>query len=243
MINVFLPVYNEEKIIKDHVLEVYEICKELKQDFKVFIVDDNSKDKTPKICEELEKEYPNIKHLFYTNGPSRRENLGEAFLSIPDNELIVFMDIDLAADISRTKDLVSYVQNGYDIAIGSRYKGIKCVRGMRRLTISKVYNGTIQTMFNSKINDHQCGFKAFKSEKIKKVIRDMGYDKKLKRGWFWDAELLLRAQKEGYSIKEFPVFWEAGKQSSFNFERELRIVKYLPNIYKKIGRIKNPKVS
>lgn len=243
MINVFLPVYNEEKIIKNHTLEVYKALKELKEDFKIFIVDDNSKDNTSKVCEELTKEYPQIKHLFFNNGPSRRENLGEAFLSIPDHEIIAFMDIDLAADLSRTKDLMSYIKQGYDIAIGSRYKGIKCVRGLKRFTISKTYNGTIRALFNSKIRDHQCGFKAFKSEKIKKIIKDMGYDQHLKRGWFWDAELLLRAQKEGYSIKEFPVFWEAGKQSSFNFERELRILKYFPSIYQQIGRIENPKVD
>ena len=66
---------------------------------------------------------------------------------------------------------------------------------------------------------------------------DMGYDTQMMRGWFWDAELLLRGQKEGYSIKEFPVFWEAGKQSSFNFGRELRIIRYLPKVYASIGRI------
>ncbi len=239
MINMFLPVYNEEGIIRKNTLEVYNILNELKEDFKIFIIDDNSNDNTPKICDDLTKEYPEINHLFFQNGPSRRENLGKAFLSIPDHEIIAFMDIDLAADLSKTKDLMSYIKENYDVAIGSRYKGIKCVRGIKRLSISKTYNGTIQTLFNSKIQDHQCGFKAFKSEKVKKVINDMGYDFKLKRGWFWDAELLLRAQKEGYSIKEFPVFWEAGKQSSFNFIRELRILKYLPTIYQKIGRIKN----
>lgn len=237
MINIFLPIYNEEKIVKENILKVYNEIKKLKEEFKIFIIDDGSKDKTPEICKELTKEHKEINHLYFENGPSRRENLGKSFLNIPNNEIICFMDIDLASDIQRTNDLINYIKEGYDVSIGSRYKGIKSVRSIKRLIISKTYNGIICLLFGSKIDDHQCGFKAFKSEKIKEIIQQMGYDNSFKRGWFWDAEILLRAQKNGFKIQEFPIKWEAGKQSSFNFQRELRILKYMPILFKKIKRV------
>ena len=237
MINIFLPVYNEEKIIEENVLTVYNILKNLKETFKIFIVDDGSKDKTSEICKQLTKKHKEINHLYFENGPSRRENLGQSFLKIPDNEVICFMDIDLASDINRTDDLIDYIKQGYDVSIGSRYKGIKSVRSIKRLAISKTYNEIICLLFGSKMDDHQCGFKAFKSEKIKEIIQQMGYDTSFKRGWFWDAEILLRAQKNRLKIKEFPIKWEAGKQSSFNFQRELKIIRYMPILFKKIKRV------
>lgn len=235
-INIFIPVYNEERIIKKNVLKVYEEAKKLKQLFKIYIIDDGSTDNTPNLCQGLEKRYKEIKRLFFNNGPSRRENLGKSFLNVPNNEIICFMDTDLASDITRIKELIEYIKQGYDISIGSRYKGIKSVRSIKRLIISKIYNESIKLIFNSKINDHQCGFKAYKSQKIKEIIQEMGYDHSFKRGWFWDVEILVRAQKKGFKIKEFAVKWEAGKQSSFNLKRELKIIKYIPRLYLKLKK-------
>ncbi len=237
MINIFLPVYNEEEIVGRNVLSVYELMGSLNKPFKIFVVDDNSKDGTGEIVRKLASEYDEIECLFFENGPSRRENLGKAFLNVPDEEILCFLDIDLASDINRVGDLINYVEEGYDVSLGSRYKGIKSIRSLERLTISKMYNGVIKVLFNSRVDDHQCGFKAFKAEKIKEVVREMGYDSSFKRGWFWDAELLLRAQKKNFSIREFPVKWEAGKQSSFNWKRELKILNYMPKLYKKIKRV------
>ena len=57
--------------------------------------------------------------------------------------------------------------------------------------------------FRSKVKDHQCGFKAFKKEVIFNLIKELGYDKTFKRGWFWDVEHLIRAQRKGYNVYEF----------------------------------------
>jgi hypothetical protein len=58
-------------------------------------------------------------------------------------------------------------------------------------------------------------------------VRSAGYDDRLERGWFWDAEILLRAQKEKMRIMEFGVDWKEGGSSSFNLKRELRIIRYM----------------
>jgi hypothetical protein len=48
-------------------------------------------------------------------------------------------------------------------------------------------------------------FKAFKRDVILKLVDEMGYDKSLRRGIFWDMELLIRARRHGYRIKEIPI--------------------------------------
>jgi len=75
--------------------------------------------------------------------------------------------------------------------------------------------------------DHNCGFKAFKKSIAMKLVKEGGYDGKMVRGWFWDAEILIRAQQKGYKIKQIPVRWIEPKASSFSIKREMRMILYV----------------
>jgi hypothetical protein len=90
-------------------------------------------------------------------------------------------------------------------------------------------------LLRSRILDHQCGFKAFKRDVFHSLAVSAGYDGSHKRGWFWDAEILIRAQREGYKIREVPVRWTAAKKSSFNFTRELKVIPYMLSFRKRIS--------
>jgi len=56
------------------------------------------------------------------------------------------------------------------------------------------------------VHDHQCGFKAFRRERLLSLLPEVR-----DTHWFWDTEVLVRAQRKGYSIKEFPVRWREGQ--------------------------------
>jgi len=234
-ISLFVPAYNEEKIIKENILTLYNILNNIATRFEIIIVNDNSKDKTRQIANELTKMHKNIILLNFTNGPSRRENLGEAFRRAKYNT-IMFCDLDLATDINSIPELLNHIKNGADISTGSRYLTHKPNREKSRLVISKSYNWFMQKYFESKLKDHQCGFKAFKKETLSPLLDELDYDSTFCRGWFWDAELLIRAQKKGYKIIEFPVIWNSGKQSSFSIKRELRMLRYILNLKRKLKK-------
>jgi glycosyltransferase AglD len=221
--SLFIPAYNEENVLEKNIRRVDDHLKTFLSNYEIIIIDDTSKDKTPDICKQLSNEH--IRYIRYETGPSRRENLGK---SIPEAryDWIGFIDIDLATDIGHMKDLIEKLDT-YDVVLGSRYKGIRPKREWWRLSISKTYNSIIQILFRSKVNDHNCGFKAFRKEKIEKLMKQMKYDKSFTRGWFWDAELLIRTQKNKFSLIEIPVRWKAGKQSSFNWKRELKMIPYI----------------
>lgn len=233
MISVFVPCYNEEQRLEKNILLIYEMLLSLKKQFELIIVDDGSTDKTRNIAKEVEAKHKEIKYQFYTNGPSRRENLGKAFFT-SKGAIIAFMDLDLSADMSYFPKLIESIEKGNYIAIGSRYKGVRAKREWNRRIISWAYNFFMRLYFGSKIQDHQCGFKAFQKEKIISLLEDMGYDETFVRGWFWDVELLVRAQKKGYKIDEFSVPWKFGKQSSFDFKRELKMLPYVLKLRRRI---------
>ncbi len=225
MISVFVPCYNEEKRLETNILKIYHALIELKKQFELIIVDDSSTDNTGEIGKTLAKQYKQIAYQYYENGSSRRENLSKAFRTAK-GETIAFMDLDLSVDLSYLSHLIKSIQT-HDIAIGSRYKGTHAQRTVFRRIVSMLYNTFMRFYFGSKIEDHQCGFKAFKREKLFSLLDEMGYDATFKRGWFWDAELLFRAQKKNYSIDEFSVEWHEGKLSSFNIKRELKMLPYV----------------
>lgn len=231
---VFVPCYNEEKRLEKNINLIDEQISKITSSYEMIIVDDNSNDKTKELGIALAK---NIKHIIYmrfNKGPSRRENLAEAFKHTPA-DIIVFMDLDLSADITAVHKLMGYIDQGYDIAVGSRYKSSTAERTFSRKIISRIYNYLIRNYFNSAIVDHQCGFKAFKARRLLPLLDDMGYDKAYTRGWFWDAELLIRAQRKNYKIMEFPVVWKEGKESSFNILRELKMIPYMIKLKKRIA--------
>lgn len=232
MISLFIPIYNGEKILETNIIKIYNFLKKNKYKFEIIIVDDNSKDNTLKIVKKLSKKHKEIKYLHYENGPSRRENLAKSFLNAKE-DIIAFMDADLSVDLEYFNELINKTKEN-DIVIGSRYSGIKAERSMKRLLISMIYNNFMKLLFNSKIRDHQCGFKVFKKEVIINLLDKLGYDKTFDRGWFWDVELLVRAQNNNYKITEIAVKWKGDKESTFNIKRELRILKYILRNRKKI---------
>jgi hypothetical protein len=79
--------------------------------------------------------------------------------------------------------------------------------GMRNMA-SKTYNFMVRVVLGSKVKDHQCGFKAFRREPLMRLLDEVGANH-----WFWDTEILVRAYRMGYRIKEIPVLWKSGRDT------------------------------
>lgn len=230
-LSIFIPIFDEEEIIEKHITLVYNFLREHFTHFELAIVDDASMDNTCHISKKLSNKYGEITYIRYENGPSRRENLAEA-MKKAKYHIIAYMDIDLSIPLRFILPLVKAISQGFDICIGSRYlKESKFRRSMGRLLISRIYHHSVRLLFNSKITDYQCGFKAFNKQRLFILLDELGYDKQFVRGWFWDAELLLRAERRKYRIEEIPVFWKAGAKSSFNLVREFKALPYIVKMH------------
>ena len=201
MFSFVFPVFNEFKILEKNVKKVMEYLNYLEIDYEIIIAEDGSTDKTYEASLKLSEKHKNIKVIHSGKKLGRGLALKNAF-QVANGKYVGYMDIDLATDIKHLKELINYVKN-YDVVTGSRYlKNSITNRSVKRRFFSNGYNFLARTMFNSKIYDHQCGFKAFKRE----VILDINkYSEN--NHWFWDTEVLIIAQKKGYKVKEFPVTW------------------------------------
>jgi len=225
-LGIFVPVYNEEKIVARNIKKIIDAARKQKIPINIYAINDGSTDNTTKILSQLSKKISNLKVIHYKNGPSRRENLARA-MSDAKEEIIMFMDLDLATDLKYLQIMYKHLKK-FSIVTGSRYTSEATVkRELIRLAISKTYNSFMKLAFLSKLKDHQIGFKGFQSKIYRKLYGILKRGSNSARGWFWDAELLILAQRMKIPIKEFAIDWVRGEKSSFNVKQELKMIPYV----------------
>lgn len=238
-VSLFIPIYNASRSIRRALKRSYQLLSEAGLCFEIILVDDNSTDKSYRFRRVIERTvYPRgreMKYLFYNRGPSRRENLGCSLLTA-QYDIICFIDVDFSCDVSYVLvGIKRLMEEGADIVVGSRYvKGAKVRRRWGRRILSFFYNAAIRLFFLSRIRDHQCGLKVFRKEALTLLLPQMGYDEKYVRGWFWDAELLIRAQRARLKVIEMPVVWNYSKTSSFSLFREQKCIQSIVNLKREL---------
>lgn len=226
-ISILVPVYNDDDIIEEIIENIDSILNKLPFEYSIFIVNDGSGNKQREAAGLIQKKYSKVSLLDYEEGPTRRENLAQSFKKTP-GDIIIFVDADLSSSLNSLPILINEIALGYDIVTGSRYiAGSSIKRKTFRLVASILYNNFIKLIFKTNIHDHMCGFKAFRREVILKLVEEMGYDRSLKRGIFWDTEMLIRAMRNGYKIKEIPIIWLERNKSALRFNREIKAIPYI----------------
>ncbi len=214
MISIIFPAYNEAEKIEEAVLKTAEEAKKLGIDFEIIIAEDGSTDGTDKIASKLAESYEFVVHLHSDERLGRGEALRRA-LKASKGDVIIYMDADLSTDLSHLKDLVEGIGE-FDIVIGSRLlKESRAKRPLTREIPSRVYNFLVRFLLGSKVRDHQCGFKALRRDVAEKL-----FFKVKDNHWFFDTELLILAQREGYRIKEIPVRWKHEGNSKVKILRD-----------------------
>jgi glycosyltransferase involved in cell wall biosynthesis len=201
-VDVVIPVYNEEKDLPRSILILSRFLKErLEYPWRIVIADNGSTDSTLSIAQMLSQKYPGVTYIHLLE-KGRGRALRKAWLDSPA-DIVSYMDVDLSTDLNYFPKLIQAVEEGYDIAIGSRLaKGARTRRSFKRELISRCYNMLVRCLFFTHFTDAQCGFKALSSRAARALV-PLVKD----QGWFFDSELLIIAEKRGFRIKEIPVAW------------------------------------
>lgn len=167
-IEVIFPIYNESETLNEQILKFNEFFdNQVKQNIFITIADNGSTDNTSNICNDLLSKKLIDNYLFIPE-----KGRGRAIKQSIRNskaDIVAYMDIDLSTDLSHFIPLVESIsKNGFDISIGSRLSKKSKVIGRKKIReiTSRGYNLLIKFFFPlSRINDMQCGFKAFSRKK------------------------------------------------------------------------------
>ncbi|AKG91300.1 Glycosyl transferase family 2 [Geoglobus ahangari] len=208
MISVILPAYNEAKRLERSVETLAKYLQDNFSEFEIIIAEDGSTDGTDEIARRLAEKYEFVTHLHSDERLGRGKALNRAIANARF-EFVMYMDVDLSTDLNHVKEVYSALEEGYDVAIGSRLMPESlATRPFFRELPSRIYNLLVRILLGSKVRDHQCGFKGFRKSRIMRILERIEDNH-----WFWDTELLVLAQREGLRVKEIPVRWEHGGES------------------------------
>lgn len=204
-LDVVIPVLNEARALADSVNALAAFLSNNLNDYEwaVVVADNGSTDATPSICQSLSEQDSRVRHVRLEQR-GRGRALKRAWAE-SNADIVAYMDVDLSTDLSVLPQTIAAVDGeGYDIAIGSRLKrGAQVMgRSFKRELISRSYSLIFRAMFLAGFQDAQCGFKAV-SRRAADDVAPLVVD----NGWFFDTEMLLIAEKNGYRIKEIPVKW------------------------------------
>ncbi len=212
-VSVVLPVYNEASVLKDSVKKVLKYMNGLGFSYEIIIAADGSTDGTSEIADELSSNYSQIIVSNSRNRLGRGRALKKSF-RMAKSKYMIYFDIDLSTSLDSIKDAIDCLDKGFDICIGSRLlPASKTKRCLKREMSSRGYNMLGRFLFNSKITDFQCGFKAFSKDTLPIILESKN------NHWFWDTEVLIRAEKRGKKICQIPVEWVEDRKTKVNIFR------------------------
>jgi len=202
-VDIVVPVKNEERDLAPSVTRLVEYLRgAFPFTARVTIADNGSTDGTWPVACALEARFPEVRAI-HLERPGRGRALHQIWSS-SDAEVVAYMDVDLSTDLNALLPLVAPLLSGHsDVAIGTRLApGSRVVRGPKREFISRGYNLLLRTTLGAGFSDAQCGFKAIRADQARQLL-PLVADK----GWFFDTELLVLAERAGLRIHEVPVDW------------------------------------
>jgi glycosyltransferase involved in cell wall biosynthesis len=205
-ITAIIPVFNDRASLEHAIPASIDALSKISETFEIVIAEDGSTDGSTELVREIEGKDSRVRLLHSDERLGRGRALNRAIMDARGS-IVCYYDVDLATDMQHFRELVGAIRNGADIATGSRLlSSSDTVRTGGREVASRSYNFLVRLFLGSRIHDHQCGFKAFRKDRVIPLLP------RIRAGhWFWDTEILVRAQREGYRVAEFPVRWRAGK--------------------------------
>ena len=203
---VIIPTYNE----KENIEKIIRAINALDKQFHILVIDDGSPDGTAAIVKRLmQNEFAG--GLFLLARPGKL-GLGTAYILgfkwalQHDYEYIFEMDADFSHDPADLPRLYAACHDeGYDLAIGSRYvSGVNVVNWpMGRVLMSYFASKYVRFVTGFKVHDTTAGFKCYR----RRVLQTIELDKIRFRGYAFQIEMKFTAYKIGFRIKEVPVIF------------------------------------
>ncbi|MBO4661302.1 MAG: polyprenol monophosphomannose synthase [Bacteroidaceae bacterium] len=201
---IIIPTYNE----KENIEAIIRAINDLDRKFDILVIDDGSPDGTAAIVKELMKdEFAGKLHIIERSG---KLGLGTAYITgfkwaIEQKYDYIFeMDADFShapADLPRL--YAACHDEGYDVAVGSRYiTGVNVVNWpIGRVLMSYYASAYVRTVLGIRLRDTTAGFVCWKRE----VLETISLDDVRFKGYAFQIEMKYTALRLGFKIKEVPV--------------------------------------
>ncbi len=221
-ISLIIPLYNEEKRLKNS----FKVIKNFlfkKKNTEVIFVNDGSNDKSAKIIKNFIRKFHKKKLIKYI---SYKKNIGKGYaikkgVLKSKKKWILICDLDMSVkpDQINNWNKKKFIKSNKEAYFASRKHSLSKIQtSIIREFLGKIFNLIIYNLLNIDIRDTQCGFKLFNKNYAKFIFRKITSYR-----FSFDVELVLLLKKNDINIIELPVSWihKSGSKLSIFYDMPL----------------------
>lgn len=229
---VVLPAFNEEENIGELLSQIqYALEDDSKTDYKVFVVNDGSRDNTASIVNARSATMPIELITHEVNqglGATIRDGLYAAVKDSSPRDIIITMDADATHNPGLILRLMRMVIEGHDVVIASRFQpgarviGLVWYRKLLSILASIVFRITYPIRG---VKDYTCGYRAFRADVLKTAMDEYGDKFVDQDGFQCLVDILLKLRRRKLLFGETPLilrYDQKGGMSKMNVGRTIR---------------------
>jgi len=166
-ISVVIPLLNEKESLRELTDSLIDVMKSYNFSYEIIFIDDGSSDNSWDIIEELSSKSDTIKGIKFHRNYGKSQALHAGFIK-SQGKVVFTMDADLQDDPKEIPAMYDMIMNdNFDLVSGWKKKRFDSV--IFKNIPSKIFNFAARTTSGIKLNDFNCGLKAFKKDVIKSI--------------------------------------------------------------------------
>jgi len=203
-LSVIVPAFDEESRLAPMAREAVAHLRARRRSFELIVVDDGSTDGTARLVARLAEECREVRLIRLASNSGKGYAVRTGVVNAR-GRLVLFADADGATPFAELDRLEQALAAGADVAIGSRARlaaGVQVKAKLYRHLMGRTFHALVRMLTVRGIADTQCGFKLFRGEVAQELFSRMRM-----KGFSFDVEVLMMAQRRGYRIAEVPVNW------------------------------------
>jgi glycosyltransferase involved in cell wall biosynthesis len=198
----FFPAHDEEANLPGLVAEALETLPALAERFEIVIVDDGSRDATPRLADELAAAHPEVRVVHHLTNLGYGAALRSGFAA-SRYEVLAFTDGDRqfrVADLGRLLAALELPVSGATPAAPDAVVGFRIQRAdpLVRTVYARLYRLANRIFFGLRVRDVDCACKVFRRAGLEGIAVESG-------GAFFSAELLIKLQAAGHRLGQVGV--------------------------------------
>ncbi len=166
-ISIIVPVYEEEESLPELCAWIERVIAQMDTvSYEIIMIDDGSSDKSWEVIQKLAENNPSIKGICFNRNYGKSAALDMGFKACR-GEVIITMDADLQDSPDEIPALYEMIKSGkYDIVSGWKQKRHD---PLNKTIPSKIFNSVVRYMTRIKLNDFNCGLKAYSHNVVKSI--------------------------------------------------------------------------
>jgi glycosyltransferase involved in cell wall biosynthesis len=211
--SIVVPAYNENERLSVSLPKISDYIRQQHLSAEIIVVNDGSSDDTAEVVRRFMLLNPDVRLVENPGNRGKGYSVRNGMLHAR-GDIVMFTDADLSSPIYEAAKLFAAIEQGADVAIGSRWLRAELQTERQpwyRQLYGRFFNLGLRIVLGLKYRDTQCGFKAFTRAAAQTIFTRQHVER-----WGFDPELLFLADKFKLRTVEVPVEWAHDHRSKIS---------------------------